>query len=97
MDNSELQYKEIFEGHQKKIDCTHELIFNITANILKQNDDGIDISSEGLCAKNYHIPIKDGMDYKPFLDAFFLFLENCLANSAEHAFEKSNNGINNDK
>jgi len=89
------QYSDIFEGKQKKIDCTYELIFNITAHLMKQNDNGEDMSAEQVCAKNYHIPVKEGSDTKIFMDTFFKFLENCLANSAKNAYEnskESNNG-----
>lgn len=84
------QYQEIFEGHQKKIDCPYELVFNITAHMMKQNDEGEDMSCEQVCGKNYHIPVKEGADPKIFMDTFFQFLENCLSQSAKTAYESTN-------
>lgn len=80
------QYAEIFEGHQKKIDCMYELVFNITAHMMKQDDDGKDMSCEQVCGKNYHIPVKEGSDPTIFMNTFFQFLEGCLSQSAKQAY-----------
>jgi hypothetical protein len=84
--NAQSQYKELFEGHQKKIDCPYELVFNITGHMMKQDEDGRDMQCDQVCNKNYHIPVKEGADPKTFMDTFFNFLEGCLSQSAKHAY-----------
>jgi hypothetical protein len=82
------QYAEMFEGHSKKISCKHEIVFNITATVLSEDDKGEDAGYEEICTKHYHIPVKDGADYKQFMDSFFQFLEGCLSSSAKKTYEK---------
>lgn len=83
------QYASLFQDQQKKIECTYEIIFNITARVLEENEAGQDISCKEVMTRNYHIPVKDKVEYKPFMDAFFSFLENCLSTSAKHAYEQT--------
>jgi hypothetical protein len=85
----ENQYNSLFEGQNKKISCKHEIIFNITASVINENDKGEDAGYEEICTKYYHIPVKEDADYKEFMNSFFNFLEGCLANSAKNAYEKS--------
>ena len=40
------QYADMFEGHNKKISCKHEIVFNITATVLSENDKGEDAGYE---------------------------------------------------
>ncbi len=82
------QYSDLFEGKQKKINCPYELVFNITAYLMKENENGEDMSAEQISGKNFHIPVKDGADPKLFMNTFFEFLENCLSKSAKHAYEQ---------
>jgi hypothetical protein len=90
----ENQYNSLFEGQNKKISCKHEIVFNITASVINENDEGEDAGYEEICTKHYHIPVKEGADYKEFMDAFFGFLEGCLASSAQKAYEKDTEGKN---
>lgn len=83
------QYAELFEGKQKKIACPYELVFNISAYLMEENESGEDMSSKQVCGKNYHIPVKDGADPQIFMDAFFSYLENCLTESAKLSYQNS--------
>jgi hypothetical protein len=89
------QYASIFEGQNKKISCPHELVFNITAHLMKENEHGKDMSCEQVCGKNFHIPVKDGADPTMFMNTFFKFLENCLAESAKFSYTQSESKENN--
>ena len=84
------EYGSLFEGQNKKISCKHEIIFNITASVISENEKGEDASYEEICTKHYHIPVKEDADYKEFMNAFFGFLEGCLASSAQKTYEKDN-------
>jgi hypothetical protein len=91
----ENQYSSLFQGQNKKISCKHEIIFNITASVVSENESGEDAGYEEICTKHYHIPVKEDADYKEFMNSFFNFLEGCLANSAQKAYEKDT-GTKND-
>lgn len=84
------QYAPLFEGQQKKIQCTKELIFNVSAHLMTEDADGKDMSCEEVVVKNFHIPVPEDTNHKPFMEAFFSFLENCLSNSAKHAYSNPN-------
>lgn len=86
--NSEtVQQKGLNDNNPEKlIECQHEIIFKITANVLQQNDDGELTSSKEICHKNYHIPVPSGSPYKEYMDSFFTFLENCLLESADKSY-----------
>jgi hypothetical protein len=86
MHDHKQQYSSIFEGQQKKIQCTRELVFNVAAKVMTEDDEGKDIACEEIVVKNFHIPVPENVEYKYFMDAFFTFLENCLSNSAQHAY-----------
>jgi hypothetical protein len=82
----------VFEGESsffpedtKLIDCPHEIVFSITANVLEQNEEGQTIGSKELCVRTYHIPIPAEKDYKEYMDAFFGFFEKTLQASVEQA------------
>jgi hypothetical protein len=88
----ELIKERIFEGESnffpedtKLIDCPHEIVFSINANVLEQNEDGQTIGSKELCVRTYHIPIPPHKDYKEYMDAFFGFFETTLQASIEQA------------
>ncbi len=75
--------------NQKLSDAPIEIIFNITANAVEQNDKGENIQSKQICTKYYHIPVPLGNDYNIFMNAFFDFLEKQLASSASHAYNET--------
>lgn len=83
------QYQRLFEGQCKKIQCAHEIIFNISARVISEDENGNDSECKEILTKNYHIPVKDKAEYKQFIDAFFQYLENCLSQSAKHAYDNT--------
>lgn len=91
------QYSSIFEGQQKKIQCTRELVFNVVGRVMTEDAEGKDIACEEVVAKNFHIPVPENVEYKHFMNAFFDFLENCLANSAQHSYNTPDKENTNDQ
>lgn len=87
--DSKSQYDSLFEGQNKKIQCAHEIVFNISARVLSEDENGNDNECKEILTRNYHIPVKDKAEYKQFIDAFFQYLENCLSQSAKHAYENT--------
>jgi hypothetical protein len=88
------EYAHLFNDQSKLIDCPKELVFTVMANVLSENDKGEYIGSNEICKKNYHIPIPDNKEYHVFMDSFFKFLENCLASSAEQAYNTEDKKAN---
>lgn len=66
---------------QKLINCAHEIVFKITANVLMENEKREIIGTEEVCEKNFHIPVPVDKDYKIFMQAFFEHVERCLLTS----------------
>lgn len=77
------------EEPEKLSNVPHEIVFNITANVLEENDKGEKIKSKKICTKFYHIPVPLGADYDIFMEAFFSFLEKSLASAATEAYDKA--------
>lgn len=81
--------KEDLDGEAKKlIECPHEIVFKVTANVLEENKDGQLVSSKEICTKNYHVPVPSDKDYKEYMTIFFDFLENGLASSADKIYNQ---------
>ena len=76
---------------KKLIDCSHELVFKIVANVLEENTDGTLVGSKEIYAQNYHIPVPADNDYKVFVDTFFGFLEESLSSAASKTYEMDKN------
>lgn len=81
-------YGDLDDSDKKLIACPHEIVFNITANVLEENDKAELIGSKEICSKKYHIPVPIDKDYHIFMTAFFQHLESCLESSADHAYNK---------
>lgn len=75
---------------QKLISCRHEIVFDITANVLQENEEGEVIGTTKICRKNYHIPVPADKDYDEYMVAFFDYLENCIANTASTVNQTQN-------
>ena len=88
-DSLAVEQKEELNGENKKlIECPHEIIFKVTANVLEENKDGQLVSSKEICTKDYHIPVPADKDYKEYMNIFFEFLENGLASSADKIYNQ---------
>ena len=80
-DSLAVEQKEELNGENKKlIECPHEIIFKVTANVLEENKDGQLVSSKEICTKDYHIPVPADKDYKEYMNIFFEFLVLLLIN-----------------
>lgn len=87
-DQSSLQQN--LSGEPEKLsNATHEIVFNITANVLEENEKGEKLGSKHICTKYYHIPVPLDGDYKVFMEAFFKFLESSLASAASNAYQET--------
>lgn len=75
---------------KKLIDCPHEIVFNITAQALSQNEKGEITGSKDICVKNFHIPVPIDKDYNHYMHVFFDYLEKNIINSIDSANENSN-------
>lgn len=75
---------------EKLSNATHEIVFNITANVLEENEKGEKVRSKKICTKYYHIPVPLDGDYDIFMEAFFKFLEQALSSSASQAYDSTN-------
>lgn len=84
-------YEDLQTEPKKLIACQHEIIFNVTANVMEENDKGETVRTKEICSKNYHIPVPPDQDYNLYMKTFFSFLEDCLANSANKASEENTN------
>jgi hypothetical protein len=85
------KYEDLMLEPKKLISCQHEIIFNVTANVMEENEKGETVRTKEICSKNYHIPVPPDQDYNLYMKTFFSFLEECLANSANNASEKKTN------
>jgi hypothetical protein len=70
---------------QKLISCRHEIVINVIANVLEENDQGEKIGSKSICRKNYHIPVPANKDYNEYMSAFFDHMEKCMTSSANES------------
>lgn len=81
----------IAENHAKLIECRHEILIGVTANIMEEDDMGQLVGSKEICKKNYHIPVPSDKDYNHYLKGFFDFLETCMSSSIDKANENTPN------
>lgn len=66
---------------EKLIDCAHEIVFSINANVLMQNEKGEHVGTREICVKNYHIPVPIDKDYNNYMSVFFEYLEKKIIES----------------
>jgi hypothetical protein len=75
----------------KLIECKHEIVVQVVAKILEEDNLGTTIGAKEICQKNYHIPVPANRDYNEYTKGFFEFLENCMSTSINN-LEEDNNG-----
>lgn len=83
-------YQNLSGEPEKLSHAPHEIVFNITANVLEENEKGEKTRSKHICTKYYHIPIPIDGNYNIFMDAFFNFLEESLSSAASKTYEQTN-------
>jgi hypothetical protein len=73
---------------EKEIDkvfhSAHEIIFNVTATVMIQNEKQEITGAREICNKLYHIPVPIDKNYKEYMDVFFAYLEEKIVDSASH-------------
>ena len=74
----------------KLIDCRHEIVIQVVAKVLEEDETGMTIGAKEICQKNYHIPVPANRDYNEYMKGFFNFLENCMSTSATNLEEDTN-------
>lgn len=86
---NEAQYGSIVDyTEQKKLtDSPHEIIFDVTALVLEENEKGETVGTKEICTKKYHIPVPINKDYDVFMKTFFSHIEECLLSAANKAHE----------
>jgi hypothetical protein len=79
------QYEDIIDyTHTKKLtNSPHEIIFEITANVMEENNKGEIIGTKEICTKKYHIPVPIDKDYDIYMKTFFQHIEDCLLSAAK--------------
>ena len=78
-------YDTLLESTEKLISCRHEIVFDITANVLEENDVGETVGTKEICVKKYHIPVPSNKDYNEYMKAFFSYLEKQMTDAAINA------------
>lgn len=79
-------------GKKKLLMCRHEIVFNINAHVMEEDEQGNTVATKAICTKNYHIPVPADKDYDIYMKSFFEYLEKCLSQSAQHSTKENNNG-----
>lgn len=70
--------EEMYDQYLKKTDAAHEIVFNITASLLEENDKGETLAPKLVFIKNFFIPVKPQEDIGKFTDTFFKTIEDCI-------------------
>jgi hypothetical protein len=75
----------LFLADKKLIACRHEIVINVMASVMEEDESGEQIGTKEICKQNYRIPIPSNKDYNVFLKAFFNHLEKSMSKSYEDA------------
>jgi hypothetical protein len=73
----------------KLIQCTHEIVFTVTARVLEENLKGEIVGEKEVSIKTYHIPVPIDKDYKNYMTTFFKYLEDKMIETIDHSNETS--------
>jgi phosphatidylethanolamine-binding protein (PEBP) family uncharacterized protein len=76
------------DSPKKLISCPHEIIFDIKATVMEENEKGEVVGCKEICRKDYHIPVPPKKDYNLYMESFFEYLEKCITSSIKHSEEK---------
>jgi hypothetical protein len=83
---------DLIEGKKKLISCRHEIVFNINARVMEEDELGNAVATTAICTKNYHIPVPSDKDYNVYMKSFFEYLESCLSKSAQYSKKENSDG-----
>lgn len=73
----------------KLIQCTHEIVFTVTARVLEENLKGEIVGEKEVSIKTYHIPVPIDKDYNNYMATFFKYLEDKMIETIDHSNEIS--------
>jgi hypothetical protein len=73
----------------KLIQCTHEIVFTVTARVLEENLKGEIVGEKEVSIKTYHIPVPIDKDYNNYMSTFFKYLEDKMIETIDHSNETS--------
>ena len=85
------QYQELADlasGPQKVATTPHEIVFDITATVLSENEKGEAVGTKEIMTKKFHIPVPIDKEYNKFMGVFFGHLEEALLESTKKAYEE---------
>jgi hypothetical protein len=74
-----------FLEDKKLIACRHEIVIDVTANVMEEDESGEQVGTKEICKQNYRIPVPSNKDYNVFMKAFFNHIESCMGKSYEQA------------
>lgn len=77
------QYQQIHKNvdPQKLTKTPHEIIFDITAHVMEENEKGEVVATKEICNKKFHIPVPVDKEYNLYMKTFFDHIEQCLIKS----------------
>jgi hypothetical protein len=78
-------HNDTFLEDKKLIACRHEIVIDVIANVMEEDDTGEQIGTKHICKQNYRIPVPSNKDYNLFMKAFFNHLEKSMSQSYENA------------
>ena len=84
-----LQYAELNDivNNSKATNNPYEIVFDITAKVLQENEKGEIVSTKEIMTKNFFIPVPMEKDYNTFMGSFFSYLEKHILEAANQAYE----------
>jgi hypothetical protein len=85
---NQLQYQEIMDytEHKKLTNAPHEILFDITATVMEENEKGEVVGTKELCTKQFHIPVPVDQKYEIFMKTFFMHIEESILNATNQAY-----------
>jgi hypothetical protein len=84
-----LGYEELDTTPKKLIDCAHEIVFSVEANILEQNEKHENIKSTMIHKTTFHMPVPEKCDPAEYMKVFIKHFEECLIQTKK---EENSNG-----
>jgi hypothetical protein len=74
-------HDDLFLEDKKLIVCRHEIVINVMASVMEEDEAGEQIKTKEICKQNYRIPVPSNKDYNVFMKAFFDHIESCMSES----------------
>ncbi|NBW09732.1 MAG: hypothetical protein EBR82_17085 [Caulobacteraceae bacterium] len=93
---AKLQYEDIVNYSQPKklTGAPHEILFDVTATVMEENEKGEIIGTKELCNQQYHIPVPIDQNYEIFMRTFFMYIEESLLKASDKAYSQGEPNTN---